>query len=363
MTNSSWLGFIDVNHWRGRVDWSNVRNNKPAISGAWIKATEGIRYRYTDYYKYTSKDAKAVGIPWGAFHYFSTAIDPVAQAEYFMKVAGDAPLIPMLDLEEVPLAPNLADKVEKWLYVVEQGFKRPVLIYTGPYYWNDYMQPSKAKVLASKYPLWIANYGVSSPRIPRGWTDWTIWQWTKTGRVSGVSGDVDVNWCKASLDFLKTKGVSSPPLEPLPEPITFVWPTQYKVLTQAFGANPEYYSRFRQAGHEGLDMRAPIGSEIYACADGTVYQSYFGKIYGNQVRIKHTIQGKEIMTIYAHLQRSLVSAGQFVEAGQKIGLADATGNVIAGASHLHLSVKIDGEQTPGYAPGIVDPTKFFVELR
>jgi len=62
-------------------------------------------------------------------------------------------------------------------------------------------------------------------------------------------------------------------------------------------------------------------------------------------------------TIYAHLAQTLVTAGQQVRAGDKIGLADNTGNSFG--SHLHLTLKRDGAQTPGYTAGIIDPWPYF----
>ena len=57
--------------------------------------------------------------------------------------------------------------------------------------------------------------------------------------------------------------------------MSFVWPTQYGVITQGFLERPEYYGKFHYrgpdgisyplAGHEGIDFRALAGSEIYAC--------------------------------------------------------------------------------------------------
>ncbi|HZY44237.1 MAG TPA: M23 family metallopeptidase, partial [Anaerolineae bacterium] len=62
-------------------------------------------------------------------------------------------------------------------------------------------------------------------------------------------------------------------------------------------------------------------------------------------------------TVYAHLTQALVSVGQQVKAGDKIGLADSTGNSFG--SHLHITLKLDGAQTPGYPAGIIDPWPYF----
>ena len=141
------------------------------------------------------------------------------------------------------------------------------------------------------------------------------------------------------------------------------WPTQYGTITQRFGANPQNYLKFGLPGHEGIDFMAPLGSEIYAVADGFVSDvrldgniDPIGRPYGNQIRIQHD-GGYE--SIYAHLAQAVVTRGQFVRARQLIGLADNTGN--SDGSHLHLSLKKQGATAAGltnYPHDLIDPTPF-----
>lgn len=140
------------------------------------------------------------------------------------------------------------------------------------------------------------------------------------------------------------------------------WPTDYPVIVQPFGANPEIYRRWGLPGHEGIDIRAPLNSLVYAAADGEVYHvddGTGGHSYGIHVRIRHP---GGYRTIYAHLNRALVSRGYLVSAGDAIGLADATGN--STGSHLHLALKKDGATSRGetaYPSDFVDPTPFLVD--
>jgi len=136
------------------------------------------------------------------------------------------------------------------------------------------------------------------------------------------------------------------------------WPVDSRRVTQGFGENPSMYKGFGLPGHEGLDLFAPSGANIYAAADGEVYQAGHpdGHAYGLQIRIRHEHGGKVYHTVYAHLSKVFVSVGQKVRAGERIALADNTGNSFG--SHLHLTLKIDGAQTPGYPRGIVDPLPY-----
>jgi len=137
------------------------------------------------------------------------------------------------------------------------------------------------------------------------------------------------------------------------------WPTEHRVVTQMFGRNPSAYAAYGLPGHEGIDLRAPAGSAIYAVADGTVraVHANLAHPYGLHVRIDHA---DGYQTIYAHLTRSMVAVGDTVRAGQQIGVAGSTGN--STAPHLHLTLKRVGGQTPGYPAGIVDPWPYLAPL-
>jgi len=140
--------------------------------------------------------------------------------------------------------------------------------------------------------------------------------------------------------------------------IQLFWPTDYDVITQRFGANPQNYARFGLPGHEGIDFRAPHRTNISACADGVVYRVSDGRDgnnYGRHVRIEHADGYK---TIYAHMDEPLVEVGDEVKMGQRIGLADNTGNSFG--SHLHLSLKREGEVARGYYSNLIDPTPFLM---
>jgi uncharacterized protein YgiM (DUF1202 family) len=137
------------------------------------------------------------------------------------------------------------------------------------------------------------------------------------------------------------------------------WPVDSQTVTQYFGENPQIYAAFNQAGHEGLDFVAPVGSNVYACADGEVFavqQPSDGNAYGLHVRIRHRVDNREYHTIYAHLSKVSVSVGQGIKAGDLVGLAGETGHTYG--PHLHLTLKLIGALTPGYPIGVVDPLPY-----
>ena len=156
------------------------------------------------------------------------------------------------------------------------------------------------------------------------------------------------------------EGVSfGAPAEALP--FRLGWPVDSRRVNQFFGENPDSYKPFGLPGHEGLDLFAITGANVYAAADGEVTEADQPKDhpYGMQIRLVHQGGGKTFRTVYAHLSKLLVQKGQKVKAGDLIGLADNTGNSFG--SHLHLTLKIDGETTAGYPAGIVDPWPYLQE--
>ncbi len=144
-------------------------------------------------------------------------------------------------------------------------------------------------------------------------------------------------------------------------PFYLLWPTDFAVITQEFRAHPEIYGRWGFPGHEGIDFRARPNTNIYASADGKVYQVHTNPDnhpYGIHVRIQHEDGYK---TVYAHFAKSLVVKGQMVKAGDVIGKADSTGASVG--SHLHFTLKRDGATERGetdYPKDVIDPTPFLV---
>lgn len=138
------------------------------------------------------------------------------------------------------------------------------------------------------------------------------------------------------------------------------WPTEYRIINQYFGANPQNYAQFGLPGHEGVDIMAPLGSKIFAVAPGRISRVRTdpnGHNYGIHVRIDH-IEGYQ--TYYAHLKEARVREGQQVAAGDLLGLANNTGNSFG--SHLHLTLKKVGETYQNWPFNIFDPTPYLLPL-
>lgn len=160
-----------------------------------------------------------------------------------------------------------------------------------------------------------------------------------------------------------------PPLPPTPpvEKFWLAWPVPVpKIVTQRYGINPQWYRPFGLKGHEGIDMRAPNATPVFAMADGQVVRvepTAASGPYGVQVRVEHKHAGEIYETVYAHFTVGsiAVALGQKVERGEKLGLADNTGN--SSGAHLHMTLKHRGHGSPWMNKSeIVDPTPYLPDI-
>jgi murein DD-endopeptidase MepM/ murein hydrolase activator NlpD len=107
-------------------------------------------------------------------------------------------------------------------------------------------------------------------------------------------------------------------------------------ITSEFGWRRSPFSGRRQL-HGGIDISAPRRSTIFSTGDGVVRESGWKKGYGLSVVIEH---GAGIETLYAHMSRIDVKAGQFVRRGQVLGGIGSSGN--STGPHLHYEIRKNG---------------------
>jgi murein DD-endopeptidase MepM/ murein hydrolase activator NlpD len=89
--------------------------------------------------------------------------------------------------------------------------------------------------------------------------------------------------------------------------------------------------------HEGLDLAAPAGTEVYAAAGGIVTEVGSDPIYGNFVVIRHD---GNWASLYGHLQRTAVTLRMNVKSGMLIGWVGSTGQ--STGPHLHFELRQNG---------------------
>lgn len=182
------------------IDWSRVRTNGQRF--VIIKATEGTGF-VNPYYSGDRARARAQGLAVGAYHFARPQLPlrtAAEEARHFVRHAGPQgtanTLPPVLDLERNDHGMTKA-QIGNWalrfLTTVEELTGRTPMIYS----YHAFLRSDVGKLRElARYPLWYARYTSVRPKpsdVPGYWADWTIWQYTSTGRVPGIQGNVDVN--------------------------------------------------------------------------------------------------------------------------------------------------------------------------
>jgi murein DD-endopeptidase MepM/ murein hydrolase activator NlpD len=97
-------------------------------------------------------------------------------------------------------------------------------------------------------------------------------------------------------------------------------------------------TRGASRNHKGIDIPGPVGTPIYATADGMIGRAQWVSGYGKYVEINH---GNAVQTRYGHLSAMNVVPGQRIRKGDILGYMGSTGR--STGSHLHYEVRIAGE--------------------
>lgn len=207
---------IDVSHWQGAIDWNTV--SQTDIKFAFIKATESISYKDSRFRR-NWDESKRVGITHGAYHFFRPRSDLQGQVDNFLNSVpslenGDLP--PVLDLEVAEQWTHLTvaqrmDLVLGWLRPVKEALAITPIIYTSPYFVNSILRNDTR---LAEFPLWIAHWSNGTrPIVPKPWTQYTFWQYSDQGTVGGISGKVDLDRFKGTIEELKAL-TKQPPVDP-----------------------------------------------------------------------------------------------------------------------------------------------------
>ena len=190
---------IDVSHYQGHVDWSAVRAAGCAF--AFAKATEGAGV--TDpFFAANWQGMKAAGLARGAYHFYRPEQDAAQQAAHFLSVVqlqpGDLP--PVLDIEtnDGVSGSALVGGVQTWLDAVEPAAGVTPIIYTDASFWDAHFNDQ-----FGQYPLWVAHYGPSPSPLPRGWSEWTFWQYSQSLHIGGVAGAADHDYFNGTAEALQ----------------------------------------------------------------------------------------------------------------------------------------------------------------
>lgn len=229
---------LDLSFWQSEINWEKVKiaGNQFAILRAGTVDGGGNCYTDKQFVRNTAeapKYMKAFGYYW----YFRPFKPAVMQANYFYELIKNtgATIYPACDIEESNgLTPGtVINAVDAFLRRLETLGMKP-MIYTSPgFYATNFIDKNILNVWVKKYPLWIANWKVSKPVIPKPYLTYKFWQWgvLPDGQENGmgigsVSVDHDIyGGTQEQFDTEFCKDIPTPPENPITttEKVDILW--------------------------------------------------------------------------------------------------------------------------------------------
>lgn len=182
---------IDVSKWQGSINWQEIKNEGVDFAilreGYGKESPTQIDKRFEENYK----NAKAVGIPVGVYHYsYADSVeDARKEAQFCLKnIEGKQLEYPVcFDIEDrtqlclttrqrTDICKAFCEEIEKAGYYV--------MIYCNLDWYKNYLYSEELK----KYDLWLAHWEAATPGVKCG-----IWQKSSKGQLDGINGNVDLN--------------------------------------------------------------------------------------------------------------------------------------------------------------------------
>jgi len=268
-----------------------------------ILAAPGELFRDRDLFVHDGTKLRRLRLSWGAQALFAMFIGILVAFSSYSLVRFLSPQTVAVTSEIPAEMVRLAAVTEQRVNEIEQRQQLLAAMLSG----ESEIDPVVLRRLASS-----SAEGVGGPLEPVGGSDATFKQ-------------LFTSWKK--LDSISQGAIAVPSEKPV----------RTAAFTSGYGVRSDPF-RGAAAMHAGIDLAGPIGTPIYATADGVVSAAgYNNGGYGNLVKIDH---GRGIETRYGHLSAIMVSPGQHIVRGQQIARMGSTGR--STGSHLHYEVRIDG---------------------
>ena len=182
---------IDVSQWQGDIDWNAVKTDFAILRAGYGKIASQMDVKFERNYK----GAKAANIPVGAYWY-SYAVSPDEareEAKVFMQfLKGKQFEYPVyFDVEEAKTLALGRDRVSDIIIAFLDEMEKAGY-FAGLYMSASPLTTHTTDFVKKRFAIWVAHYGVTKPTYAG---QYGMWQYSSTGKVDGIKGNIDLNEC------------------------------------------------------------------------------------------------------------------------------------------------------------------------
>ncbi len=186
---------IDVARFQGEIDWKAA--GQSGVNFAFIKATEGGDH-LDEKFQQNWKAARGAGVLRGAYHFYYFCRTAAEQANWFIENVprDEKALPPVLDMEWNNASPTcrfrpspakVRSEMRIYLSRVTAHYGKPPVIYVTPKFYKE-----NQLWQVRGYHFWLRTVAGHPTEIYPS-RAWTFWQYSSTGQVPGIEGNVDIN--------------------------------------------------------------------------------------------------------------------------------------------------------------------------
>jgi len=241
---------IDVSKHQGRIDWKKLKGK---IDGAIIRCGYGqdLVKQDDERFKENVEACISLGIPFGVYIYsYATTIKGAkSEAEHVIRLLapykGKLSFPVYYDLEEAGTEKGAVERAIVFGDIIEaEGYWCG--IYANQYWWRTHLKNG-----LDRFTKWVAKYSTQKPEI-KGTYD--IWQYTSSGKLDGINGRVDMNYCYRDFPAEMQGKVKAPKKdnEAIAE----------EVLAGSWGIGIERKNRLTEAGYDYEAIQAIVNDKL-----------------------------------------------------------------------------------------------------
>ena len=182
----------DISHYNGTIAWDQVPQQ--GLSFVFMKATESTDY-VDPMFATDWSGAASIGLAEGAYHFYDFCQTGAAQAANFVKTvpvtAGALPMVVDIEMSsdcaqaDMPSKAAFLKDLSDFTARMQTTYGKTPILYVNLSMYNEYLAGS-----ADGYKIWIADPSDAEPNIGN---NWTFWQYSWTGKVTGMPSDVDLD--------------------------------------------------------------------------------------------------------------------------------------------------------------------------